>query len=182
MWGTEQCDVQLAKNDDEHFCPICIRRFRDELAHVHSTILSCGQHACCFSLTVESLRSLMEELPFSDHDEKAGWLPSHSFRLDKIEDGLECMLTAQSRATLWQSDDLTYEQKNEIYEQARRPVDVKRDHTFASDELAVLEEQVTELTQTLSGARRNASEGIFNLINSTGTMGQQLDDKEEEYN
>jgi hypothetical protein len=130
----------------------------------------------------------MALLPLVDEERKNAMhclLKTHRFELETVQNAIESMLVDNMQATLWRDKSLTYEQKNEIYEQARRPVqllykelcdaqvELRQIRDYESEEWISCHNNVGRVRRKLSAARRNASTDIFNLVNSAGGLGKE---------
>jgi hypothetical protein len=138
--------------------------------------------------SVAEVRNLMVLLPLADEESKNVMqclLKTHQFQLEPVQNAIESMLVDNMQANLWRDKSLTYEQKNEIYEQARRPVqllykelcdaqvELRQIRDYESEEWISCHNNVGRIRKKLSAARRNASIDIFNLVNSAGGMGKE---------
>lgn len=233
--GPELFDFQLAKNVEEEgdVCPVCLLRFKVEMAGVYTTVLPCG-HAHCITCVanlkkmsdksgnhtdfpcsicrapaksnvlrrlseqlvakVDSLRRSVHELPLPALEQSNvahSLLFRHSYCIEAAEDSIRDMIFDQVRDLLWQSEDLTHEQKNNIYVDARRPVQVMRNELkqliakrnrifdYESKERVTVDAKIKDTEERLSVAQHAASQDIFQRINRSGSMGRQSSDSDE---
>ena len=109
---------------------------------------------------------------------------THDCRVDAVIEALECMLDDQLSGLFFRTEsDWTREQKQEIYREARRKVEMLLDKlkvleneerkTYETSRLAKLEKDIVKFRSELKTARRNARDEIYERLNSVGTMGAQ---------
>lgn len=113
-------------------------------------------------------------------------LDRYDFSLEDVLTALDSLLIDNLQSDLRRAADLTPEEKQTIYEEARRPVDALfqerqqlrdqlqalRDHE--SNEYMEISRRVDELEQNLiPSARQNASEYIWSQMNLAGNMGRE---------
>ena len=109
-------------------------------------------------------------------------LVKHDLDLDDVSKALDDLLYLNNRGSLWQCEDLTPEEKQDIYTDARRPV-MKLESKLeqlegmlgtdtTEDEYITLQEKVEGVRKRLQYAKQNASDEIYSQINKTGSMGR----------
>ena len=133
---------------------------------------------------VDSLNQLHKLLPFSqeEFDDLAVslLLGKFAFDMNKVESAIFNMVGLLGRN---ENENLNAEQKQELYELARKPV-LKLQEEFLSmrqtvysindtdsNEWKEMKKELDELQKKLNEARQNAASDIFERINSRGNMG-----------
>ena len=178
-----ECVCRLKKETDKArtapTCPLCRYSFDPDFVE---------DLALQVVYVDQELAMLIVKLPVGDANDRVDvarrLLWTHDFCVEKVIEALECMLDDQtSRALFRTSVDLTHQQKQEIYQKARRPVDKLQEtlrrlleelrSTFQTNTLNRLLVDIRQIRTDLALARLNAREEIYTQLNSVGNMGAQ---------
>jgi hypothetical protein len=140
-------------------------------------------------LQTPMLHDRLHDLPLQEHEGLElvrSLILQCNFVIKKVLGILDSMLTDGLQASLRRSELLTPAEKQEIYEEVRRPVDALREecsHLTArldsirdqeSNEYVEIERRIRELrSKLIPAARESAREHIFERINNSGSMGME---------
>lgn len=178
-----ECICNLKKQSDKAgespACPLCRTRMDSEFVEkLAFQIIEVDQ----------ALAMLLVKLPFDDPDESTSiaqrLLWKHDFRVEAVIEVLEGLLDDRAAGLFFREEvDLNHQQKQEIYRQARQPVENlqmklnrlvdERRMTFETARVNILDHDMRQVRSDLAVARRGAREEIYNRLNSVGNMGGQ---------
>jgi hypothetical protein len=177
-----QCIYSLKVESDKEKdtlpqCPLCRYSFHPEFVEaIPSQVIEKDQE----------LAHLVVKLPSMTADEQIAiaerlmW--THRFEVSAVVDAIETLLDGDVSAQFFRSDgDLTHEQKNKIYNQARAPVvkletklkDLIQEYrdTYDSKGLEKICGNLSRVRRELAAARIKARDDVYSQMNSVGSMG-----------
>ena len=161
-------------------CPLCRYSFDpDFVENLAKQIIEVDQ----------DLSKLIGELPFDSFDEKVDvvirLLWTHRFDVPNVVDALETLLDDQVSCSFFTRNmgDLTHKEKNQIYQQARAPIEKlkqklnrllqERRTTMDPNKCRKICTELIEVRSKLCVARQKSREDIYTRMNSVGAMGAQ---------
>lgn len=141
----------------------------------------------------EEIAKLIVKLPTMELDEKIAiaerlmW--THRFEVPAVVDAIEALLDGQVSGLFFRNiGDLTHEQKNDIYYQARIPVErllnklklglQEQRRSFDTKTLETISVDMRKVRIDLAAAREKAREDIYSRMNSVGEMGAQQEGRD----
>jgi len=159
-------------------CPMCRFPLREDLiSDAVGPIIS----------QTESLQERLTLLPLEDeerHEVAKNLLKLHDFVITNVQRALDAMLTDRLQSSLRQSTSLTPSEKQQIYEEARSPVDKLNNEVkdlstylslirdYESDEYKSTFNQIKGIQKTLIPlAQAKAKDLIWERMNTAGSMG-----------
>jgi len=115
----------------------------------------------------------------------------HAMDLDEVSEALDNLLYLNNCGSLWQCKDLTQNEKEEVYSDARRPVE-KLEKEFKKTqqqlvdmirtdtvEYTALQKRQEDVRERLQHAKENASAEIYSQMNKAGSMGKVINSEGE---
>lgn len=158
-------------------CPLCRYSFHPEFVEaIPSQVIDKDQE----------LAHLVVKLPSMTEDEQIAvaerlmW--THRFEVSAVIDAIETLLDGEVSGRFFRSEgDLSHEQKNAIYNQARVPVvkletklkELMKEYrdTYDSKGLEKICRNLSRVRKELAAARIKARDDVYSQMNSVGSMG-----------
>jgi len=165
-------------------CPLCRYAFDPEfIEDVSRQMIEKDQEIANLILKLSNME-LDEKIAVA---ERLMW--THRFEQPAVVDAIESLLDGEVSGLFFRNtEDLTHQQKNDIYYQARLPVEkledklklLLQDQRGAADakSLEKLCDDLRRIRKELAAAREKAREDIYNRMNSVGAMGAQQDGRD----
>ena len=163
-------------------CPLCRYEFNPEFVeNLARQIVEVDQ----------GISKLIGDLPFDSLDEKVDvavrLLWTNRFDVHGVIDSMEILLDDQASGSFFTRDigDLSHKEKNQIYHQARAPVEKlqqklnqlleEKRNTMETQKTMNICNEMIKVRSMLSAARQKSREDIYTRMNSVGAMGAQQD-------